>query len=93
MSPFIAKHELGHAMGFWHTGELRDVMGGGPVSDCDPQPSDRERFHAAIAYSRPRGMSTRTRTWVDCLSNPFKRSSCRDWLGLFESHILNFSVK
>lgn len=48
------RHELGHAMGFYHSGDERDVMW--HVSSCDNRrPSARERLHAAVAYSRPIG--------------------------------------
>jgi hypothetical protein len=49
------KHEIGHAMGFFHTGRSDDLMFGGSSSGCDLKPSARERLHAAIAYSRPVG--------------------------------------
>jgi Matrixin len=54
-SPRMVSHELGHALGFWHTDNTRDVMYPTYQSNCDPQPSERERYHAAIAYSRPVG--------------------------------------
>ena len=52
--PRTVRHELGHALGFWHTSATSDLMfSGGP--GCDAQPSARELYHAAIAYQRPVG--------------------------------------
>lgn len=53
-SPGTVKHELGHVMGFFHTDSLNDVMCERNF-DYDNNPSDRERYHAAIAYKRPIG--------------------------------------
>ena len=54
IAPVIVKHELGHALGFRHTGERTDLMQAGAHSLCaDVQPSSREVFHAALAYTRP----------------------------------------
>ena len=53
----LVRHELGHALGFFHTNEEFDLMK--PTLDpgalCNGRASARERFHAAIAYSRPVG--------------------------------------
>lgn len=48
-------HELGHALGYWHTDSPADVMYGQANAACDITPSARERAHAAIAYARPVG--------------------------------------
>lgn len=53
--PRTVKHELGHAFGYWHTGNAADLMSGLAVAQCDQDPSERERYHAAIAYSRAPG--------------------------------------
>ncbi|HEX6164489.1 MAG TPA: hypothetical protein VFZ31_14060 [Vicinamibacterales bacterium] len=51
--PRLVRHELGHAMGYYHTDSPADVMYGRIVSAdaCDIQPSDRERRHARVAYA------------------------------------------
>lgn len=50
--PRLVRHELGHAMGYYHTDSFADVMYGQAISSdaCDAQPSDRERLHAKFAY-------------------------------------------
>ncbi len=53
--PRLIRHELGHAMGYYHTDSLADVMYGQaiPAETCDALPSDRERRHAKFAYGAP----------------------------------------
>jgi hypothetical protein len=53
----LVRHELGHALGFFHTGEPTDLMNTNldPGTLCSGRASVRERYHAAIAYSRPVG--------------------------------------
>ena len=53
--PRTVRHEVGHAMGFWHTDSPTDLMAGIGVAGCDQRPSPRELAHAAIAYHRPVG--------------------------------------
>lgn len=52
--PRTIRHEFGHAMGFFHTDNANDVMMVA-APGCNEQPSAREQYHAAIAYSRPVG--------------------------------------
>jgi hypothetical protein len=50
--PRVVRHELGHAMGYYHTDNAHDVMYGQTITSdaCDIQPSERERRHAIIAH-------------------------------------------
>lgn len=48
------KHELGHVLGFWHTDSRDDLMYPN-FRSCDLNPSEREIYHAAVAYTRPIG--------------------------------------
>lgn len=54
-STSLVRHELGHAMGYWHTDAPSDVMSRTAWISNNQQPSVRERAHAAIAYARPVG--------------------------------------
>ena len=53
--PLVAKHELGHAMGFSHTDSNGDLMAVTFQGICDKPLSQRELFHARVAYSMPIG--------------------------------------
>lgn len=49
-------HEVGHALGFFHVDDTRSVMYPTVPGRCPAgELSQSERYHAAIAYSRPRG--------------------------------------
>ena len=49
-------HEVGHALGFFHVGDNRSVMFPFIPGNCPPGDlSATERFHAGLAYQRPRG--------------------------------------
>jgi hypothetical protein len=57
IAPRTIRHELGHALGFYHTGDSGDVMSGLTwfLSQGDDLPTARELYHAALAYKRPVG--------------------------------------
>lgn len=50
----IIKHELGHALGFYHSDRREDLMYPS-YNACDQQPTEREMYHASLAYTRPIG--------------------------------------
>jgi hypothetical protein len=57
-----ARHELGHAFGFYHTDSASDVMSiNFPIPTCDQVPSAREVYHAQLAYQTPIGSTTALR--------------------------------
>lgn len=48
-----ARHELGHAFGFYHTDSDGDVMRNGVNGCTETMPSAREVYHATLAYQSP----------------------------------------
>lgn len=48
--PRTAKHELGHAFGYYHTDSPDDLMSGLSVTACDASPSARELAAFAVHY-------------------------------------------
>lgn len=52
--PRLVRHELGHAMGYYHTDLVSDVMYGRTITPegCDLQPSERERRYARLLYTQ-----------------------------------------
>lgn len=52
--PRVVRHELGHAMGYYHTDQISDVMYGRAITPdgCDLQPSEREQRHARYFYTQ-----------------------------------------
>lgn len=59
--PRTARHELGHAFGYYHTDSIEDVMKSGALG-CDALPSSRETYHATLAYQTPVGSLERVST-------------------------------
>ncbi len=54
MAPRIVKHELGHALGWWHSPDPADLMHVSSAQ-CDRDLSARERQYARYLYARPVG--------------------------------------
>ena len=54
MAATVIAHEVGHSLGFHHVDNPNEVMNRA-WRVCTATPSARERYHAAIAYSRPAG--------------------------------------
>lgn len=54
VSQWVVIHELGHALGYWHTDSRDDAMYNA-FNSCHVGLSERERLHGGIAYSRPYG--------------------------------------
>jgi hypothetical protein len=54
--PTAIRHEFGHALGYYHTDSVNDLMYR-QATQCDTGLSSREAYHASIAYNRPVGNS------------------------------------
>jgi hypothetical protein len=53
--PRTVKHEFGHTMGLYHTGQSADLMSGIGVSECDRNMTPRELQYLDYLYRRPVG--------------------------------------
>ena len=72
IAPKTARHELGHAFGYYHTDSNADVMWG-QATCVDLMPSPREVYHATVAYQSPIGSLDSTRDSAGRPSVSFRR--------------------
>lgn len=54
VDPAVVRHELGHALGYYHTTERNDLMFPIRSGSCQMTLSAKEREYAGYMYSRPR---------------------------------------
>ena len=57
LTPSLIMHEIGHALGFYHTSNLGDIMHPSGLGGQSGNFTPRERHHGAFAYTQPRGAS------------------------------------
>lgn len=55
LTPSLLMHEVGHALGFYHTDNPRDIMHPTGLGGQHGEYSSREQRHGAFAYTQPRG--------------------------------------
>ena len=55
LTPSLIMHEIGHALGFWHTPNVADVMYGHHNPGRAARFSPLEQHHGRFAYTQPRG--------------------------------------
>lgn len=55
LTPSLVMHEVGHALGFYHTDDPRDVMHPTGLGGQRGRYSPLEQSHGAFAYTQPRG--------------------------------------
>ena len=55
LTPSLIMHEIGHALGFYHTPNPVDIMHPTGIADQRADFSPLEQHHGAFAYTQPRG--------------------------------------